>query len=103
LAAGQAALDDYAWMESNVARILATRGRVVAALDAQGWTTLPTEANFFWLDCSTRGGGAEVYGRLRKAGVLVRFFDRAGLDQGVRVTVGTDEQMDRFLEALFEG
>jgi len=103
LAAGQAALDDYAWMESNVARILATRGRVVAALDARGWKTFPTEANFFWLDCSTRGGGAEVYGRLRKAGVLVRLFDRAGLDQGVRVTVGTDGQMDRFLEALLEG
>jgi histidinol-phosphate aminotransferase len=100
LAAGLAALDDYAWMEANVARVVTTRTRVIAALADRGWTTRPTEANFFWMDCSGRGGGAQVYARLREAGVLVRYFDLPGLDQGVRVTVGTDEQMDRFLDAL---
>jgi histidinol-phosphate aminotransferase len=87
-------------MEANVARVVTTRTRVIAALADRGWMTRPTEANFFWMDCSGRGGGAQVYARLREAGVLVRYFDLPGLDQGVRVTVGTDEQMDRFLDAL---
>lgn len=100
LAAGLAALEDFAWMEANVRRVVATRARVVEALTARGWATRPTEANFFWMDCVGRGGGAQVYSQLREAGVLVRYFDRPGLDGGVRVTVGTDEQMDCFLDAL---
>ena len=38
--------------------------------------------------------------RLRESGVLVRYFDNEMLGGGVRVSVGTDEQMDRFLEAV---
>jgi len=99
LAAGVAALADIAWMEANVARIRATRARVIDSVRAAGYTVPRTKANFFWLECGSTGGRA-VYERLRAAGVLVRYFDEERLRSGVRVTVGTDEEMDVFLSAL---
>jgi histidinol-phosphate aminotransferase len=101
LAAGVAALDDYAWMEANVARIRTTRDRVVAELRRRKHLVTDSSANFFWLDCGDRGGRS-VYERLRERGILVRHFDDEGLREGVRVTVGTDDEMDRLLVALAE-
>jgi histidinol-phosphate aminotransferase len=99
IAAGAAALDDHAWMRANVAKVVATRDRIVDALAARGHGVVPSAANFFWLDCGREGGRA-VYERLRSQGVLVRYFDEEPLRGGVRVTVGTDDEMDRFLAAL---
>lgn len=99
VAAGVAALDDYDGMRENVARVCATRERVTALLRAAGFEVADSQANFLWVDCGAEGGKA-AYERLREGGVLVRYFDAAGLRSGIRVTVGTDSQMDRFLETL---
>ena len=100
IAAGVAALDDLVWMQSNVARIRATRVRVTAALRRAGLAVEDSCANFLWVDCRSRGGGQAVYDRLRSGGVLVRFFAGDGLANCVRVSIGTDEQMDRFLHVI---
>ncbi len=100
IAAGTAALEDYPWMERNVARVTATRERVVGELRAMGFGVPDSAANFFWVDCRKAGGGRRVYETLRVAGVLVRFFDSNDLRDGVRVTVGTDEAMDRLLDLM---
>lgn len=99
IAGGVAALDDYAWMQNSVAKVAATRARVVATLREAGYEIPESRANFFWLDCGDEGG-REVYARLRERGILVRYFDTERLEHGVRVTVGTDEQMDKFLDAF---
>ncbi len=99
IAAGVAALGDMAWMRANVARVVATRGRVVEALRERDWTVRDSDANFFWMDCGG-AGGRSVYDRLYDLGVLVRWFDEPGLRSGVRVSVGSDAEMDRFLDAL---
>lgn len=98
-AAGEAALADTAWMKANVDRICRTRERARGELLSRGFEVLPSAANFLWVECGP-GGGAEAYQRLRGAGVLVRAFDTAELRSGIRVTVGTDEQMDVFLAAM---
>ncbi len=100
IAAGVAALDDYAWMQSNVARVRATRVRVTARLRAAGFGVEDSHANFVWVDCARVGGGRTVYDRLRAAGVLVRYFDTDGLRDGMRASIGTDEQMDVMLGVL---
>lgn len=99
LAAGVAALEDVAWMQSNVARVRGTRERVVGALRRGGYSVADSVANFVWLDCGSAGGRV-TYERLRAASVLVRYFDQDRLRSGVRVTVGTDQEMDAFLAAL---
>ena len=103
IAAGVAALEDRAWMGSNVARIRATRARVTAALRGMGYAVEDSAANFLWVDCAGKGGGKAVYGKLRAGGVLVRFFSGKGLAQGIRVSIGTDGEMDRLLSVLGAG
>jgi len=103
IAAGVAALEDRAWMGSNVARIRATRARVTAALRGMGYGVEDSAANFLWVDCAGKGGGKAVYEKLRAGGVLVRFFSGKGLTQGIRASIGTDGEMDRFLAVLGAG
>jgi histidinol-phosphate aminotransferase len=98
-AAGIAALNDVGWMESNVARVKLTRDRVRKELIRLGFDVPPSAANFLWVDCGPTGGPA-IYRFLRERGVLVRFFDAPALRNGVRVTIGGEEDMDRFLEAI---
>lgn len=100
VAAGAAALEDKAWMENNVAKIRATRARVTAALREAGYGVEDSAANFLWVDCSARGGGRAAYDRLRQGSVLVRHFAAPGLSEGIRVSIGTDEEMSQFLEVL---
>ncbi len=99
-AAGVAALEDYAWMEANVARVCATRDRVRAGLLERGWQVPESVTNFLWCLPPAGASGASVYRRLRERRILVRWFDHPLLTEGVRVSIGTDAQMDRFLAAI---
>jgi histidinol-phosphate aminotransferase len=92
IAAGVAALEDRA-----------SRSRVTAALRRAGYGVEDSAANFLWVDCAGHGGGRAVYDRLRAGGVLARWFSGARLEGGIRVSIGTDADMDRFLELLGAG
>ena len=96
-AAAEAALDDLPAMRENVARIIATRGRLSAALQALGYRVLPSEANFVM---AVRPGTPQkpVAAALAERGILVRYFD--ALPEALRITVGTDEETDALLAAL---
>jgi histidinol-phosphate aminotransferase len=100
-AAGMAALEDSGWMEANVTRVRLTRERVRQELIRLGFRVPPSAANFLWVDCGANGG-ERVYRSLRERGVLARYFDAPGLRNGIRVTVGSDDDMDRFLTAIAE-
>ncbi len=99
IVAGVAALEDYAWMERNVARIVTTRGRLTTGLTARGYEVLPSAANFVF---ARRAGEdqAPVQARLRERGIFVRHFATPRLFDGLRISVGTDEEIDRLLVAL---
>jgi len=103
-AAATAALADEAYLSKTVATILATRDRLCAGLDAQGFEVYPSQANFVLARVpSDRGPGArEVYEALKARRILVRYFDAPRLDDCLRITVGTDAQTDQLLDALQE-
>jgi histidinol-phosphate aminotransferase len=99
IAAGVAALDAYASMERNVARIVATRARLTAGLRALDYEVLPSAANFVF--ARRRGDDqAPVQAALRARGVLVRHFATPRLADALRITVGTDDEIDRLLAEL---
>ena len=100
IAAGEAALSDIAWMEKNVSRIRKTRGRLMEGLPAAGFTPFPSRANFV---LARRNGGKparRVYEALKARKILVRYFDTPRLADCLRITVGTDAEIDALLTAL---
>lgn len=107
LAAAEAAIRDQDWMLKNRERLIATRDRLVAALNELQFVTVPSQANFVW---ATHIGGLhrELFEQLKEQQILVRYMSfpeapgaesRTGVD-GLRITVGTDEQIDIFVAAL---
>ena len=89
-----AALAHESQIAERVAAILAERARVEVELAAAGWTLPNHQGNFVWLSTGERTD--EVALGLERAGVVVRPFS----GDGIRVTIGTPEENDRFVSAL---
>jgi histidinol-phosphate aminotransferase len=100
IVAGAAALRDTGWLAETTARITATRARLVTALADLGMTTLPSRANFVFVRLGSAARAQAAQRFLRQRGILVRYFAMRLLDDGLRITVGTDDEIDALLEAL---
>ena len=97
---GVLALQHGAAMDDRVADLVGERGRVAAALADLRVTVWPSEANFILFRPEARSGG-DVWRSLVDRSVLVRDFTAmAGIEGCLRVTIGTADENDRFLEAL---
>ncbi len=99
LAAGEAALEDIAWMRANAERIRTTRARLVEGLAGFGFECLPSQANFV-LARIGYPRAKELYEALKGLGILVRYFEQEVVRESVRITVGTDAEVDALLDAL---
>lgn len=99
--AGAAAIAEDSYFAENCRRIANTRDYVRGQLIKRGFYVTDSSANFL-LAKSGRIGGGELYLRLKQRGVLVRHFSDKLISDYIRVTIGTKEQMERFLEALDE-
>ena len=98
-AAGTAAFAASAWFEATRARIIASRRRMTAALEQLGFEVLPSSANFVFARHPLRSG-ASLYDDLRQAGILVRHFNLPRIADFLRITVGTDSQIDEMIRVL---
>jgi len=96
---GAAAYRDVAYCHEMVARVCASRQRLATALAHLGFHIWPSEANFL-LARPANGQAKTTYEALKADGILVRYFDTPGLDDKLRITVGTDAQNDRLLATL---
>lgn len=101
LAAGVASLKEDDYNKANCQKIIATRARVKKELESLGFFVLDSKANFLF---ARKDGvrGKELYLGLKEKGVLVRHFDKEIIGDFLRITIGTDLQMDKFLECLKE-
>jgi histidinol-phosphate aminotransferase len=99
LIAGAAALEDQDYYRSSREKILATRGRMEKALIALGFVVLPSRANFLWCR-RTDPPVKAVYEELKRRLVLVRYMSYEGHGDGLRISVGTDAEVDRLLDEL---
>lgn len=101
IAAAVAALEDYAWMEAAAARVRATRTRLVDGLRALGFVVPDSQANFVLARRAGRNQQS-LYEALKARGILIRYFATPELSDAVRITVGTDDEVDTLLAALRE-
>lgn len=101
LAAGEAALAEDDYYMDNCRRIAAIRDKVAGQLEALGWRVLPSKTNFLFAAAPGIGGKA-MYQALREKGVLVRYFDAPRTRDFIRVTIGDEAQMERFMNTVQE-
>ena len=99
IAAATAAIDDQAWLADNRARIVATRTRLVEAMRRLGFAVTDSQANFVWCIHPERPH-KPFYEALKAAGILIRYMNYAGWGDGLRITVGTDAEIDAFLARM---
>lgn len=99
IAGATAAIEDQAWLQANLAKVLATRERLTAGLRQLGFSVLPSEANFVW--CTHPAHPAQpLYAGLKNERILVRYMNYAGWGDGLRISVGTDEEINTTLAQL---
>ncbi len=64
-----------------------------------GFRVLPSQANFLFISHPQQPARV-LFQKLREQGILVRFFDKPRIDRFLRVSIGTDGEMDLFLEVV---
>lgn len=94
-----AALEDKAYFEDACQFVMATRTTLVNELHALGFQVLPSAANFVFVRHPGRDGAA-LAAALRERSIIVRHFKQPRIDQFLRITVGTESQCARLIEAL---
>ena len=97
--AAKAALEDRGYFDRCRNAIMDTREAAAKRLKELGFSVLPSKANFLF---AAHGAidGESLYRKLKDRGVLVRHFKKPRIQQYVRITIGTPEQMDALFSAV---
>jgi histidinol-phosphate aminotransferase len=99
VSAAAAALEDQDYARRTWEHVRSERVRLGEELRQRGWQVIPSQANFILATCPG-GNAAAIYRALKTKGILVRFFDKPGLQDKLRITIGTAEENDQLLAAL---
>jgi len=99
IVAATAALADQDYARGTWSAVRAERKRLSVELTRRGFAVIASQTNFLLVSCPG-GKAAEQYQALKRKGILVRYFDKPGLADKLRITVGTAEQNDALLGAL---
>lgn len=100
-AAAAASIADGAYFEAQAAKVSATRDRSAAQLRGLGFAVTDSKANFLFVH-HPKIAAKTLLDSLRERGILVRWFDRPRISDHLRISVGTDEEMDALYQALKE-
>lgn len=96
---GAEAIKDDAYFKSTNKKIINTRERVMKELKELGFTFPDSKANFLFITHKSVSAN-ELFKALRKENIFVRYFDKPRINNYLRVTIGTDEEMNTFLDFL---
>ena len=96
---GTESVKDDEYFKETVSKVVATRERFVEAIKPLGFTCLPSSANFVFAthkDIPAK----EIFQAAKDAHIYVRYFDKPRIDNYLRISIGTDEEMYKFTEFL---
>jgi len=96
---GAAAIEDQRHKITNVERIKVSRIQLTHDLEKLGFRVWPSQANFLLVQ-SWQNNAEHLYQALKHQGILVRYFKQPGLEDKLRISVGTDEQNTRLCQLL---
>jgi len=99
MVAATAALQDMPWMTRSVRRIQRSRKKLTAGLKKLGYSVYPSHANFVL--AQKKGERLQgIYEALKRKKILVRYFDTPGLQDALRITVGTSQEIQALLKEM---
>ena len=101
IAYGVEAVKDQKYFESTCKKIIATRERAVQELTKLGFTFPESSANFIFATHKSVPA-MEIFEKLKEKKIYVRYFNQPLIDNHLRITIGTDEQMEQLFTALKE-
>ena len=96
---GGEAVKDNAYFEENISKIINTRERSKERLKALGFSFRDSRSNFIFAtheSCPAK----EIFEALKEQDIYVRYFEKPRIDNYLRITIGTDEEMDQFFAFL---
>ncbi|MEH6578047.1 MAG: histidinol-phosphate transaminase [Amphritea sp.] len=99
VAGAVAALEDDEYFRETTGKIIACREWTTTELEQLGFNVLPSATNFIFT-CHRTIPGADLMAHLRAQGVLVRHFSKPGIDNYLRITIGTYDEMLSLINAL---
>lgn len=106
IAAAEAAFDDDEYFNETRGKIIKTREHVTEELRSLGFDVIPSSANFIFAQPPAFEHAPDVtdagamFAMLREAGVLVRYFNKPRIDDRLRITIGTDDEMAALVAAV---
>ncbi|MBE6014191.1 MAG: histidinol-phosphate transaminase [Lachnospiraceae bacterium] len=99
LAMGAASVEDEEYFRKTIDRIVATRERVKKELKTLGFTFADSKSNFIFASYKTKKA-EDIFTALREENIFVRYFKKPRIDNYLRITIGTDEEMDTLISFL---
>lgn len=101
MAVGTAAIKDVNYFTETVSKVIKTRSRVTDALRKIGFTVFDSQTNFLFATHESKNM-KDYFEWLKTQKVFIRYFNLPRINNHVRITIGTDEEMDIFLEKTKE-
>ena len=98
-AGAAAAIADQAWLTQTTRQVMATRARFVQAMSGLGFDILPSCANFVLVHHPAHDAGT-LLAALRERHIIVRQLSAPRIRNWLRITIGTDDEMNRLIDAL---
>ena len=99
IAVGTAAMRDQEYKNACAEKVKTSRTKLTSDLKNLDYMVLESHGNFV-LATPPKGNAEEIYLKLKESGILVRYFNQAGLSDKLRITVGTDEQNQALIDIL---
>jgi histidinol-phosphate aminotransferase len=94
-----AAFEDQAYFEEITAKVIQTREATANRLRQLEFHVVESKANFVFIS-HPKLYAKQIFQELREKGILVRYFEQPRIDNYLRVSIGTDAEMDELLHAL---
>ena len=96
---GKASVEDSDYIKANALKIINTRERVSQELKDLGFEMTHSYSNFIFVK-HPQIEGEDLFKQLRNKGIVVRWFNQPRINQYLRITIGTDEQMNKLIEEI---
>ncbi|GGG14958.1 histidinol-phosphate transaminase [Paenibacillus abyssi] len=101
LAGAAAAIKDDSYFKETTQKVISTRDAVVLKLRKSGFHVAESKANFIFISHASKPA-EEIFLALREKAILVRYFNKPRINNFLRVTIGTDAEMEEFVRAISE-